>query len=117
MLDLDFSDYGETNEETNESTITDIINKNMDDGPVKDIAYDMATKIQADDNPEKISINLEYLNNSLRIQTLIPFVTRRNREFDTGMLKNPKYDTYIYDIDNTQILKIINWLKWLQTGI
>jgi hypothetical protein len=108
MLDLDFSDYGETNGETNESTITDIINTNIDEGPVKYIAYEMAKKIQEDDKPEKILINLEYLNNSLRIQTLSPFVTHRNREFDTGMLKNPKYDTYIYDIDNTQILKIIN---------
>ena len=104
MLNLDFSDDGE---ETNEETITDIIVKNDITGRVRDIVDDMVIKIQKDDNPENRSFNLDYLINRLNIKALEPFISRRHRNFDAGMRYNPTYDTYIYNIGNTQILKII----------
>jgi hypothetical protein len=98
----------EEKEEINEAeTITDIIVKNEITGRVRDIIDDMVIKIQKDDNPENKSFNLDYLINRLNIKALEPLIRRGNRNFDAGMRNNPSYDTYIYDIDKRQILKII----------
>jgi tRNA A-37 threonylcarbamoyl transferase component Bud32 len=98
MLALNF-DSEDAKEET---TIEDIINEKINSRAVKDIAKSMATKIQDGNNLEN---SLGYL---LKIQSLKPIVFHKGRIFDAGMPRNPKYDTYVYDIDNIQILKIIN---------
>ncbi len=98
MLDLKFDLEAET-------PIEDIIDEKINSGPVKDIATSMATKIKQDETSEN---NLNYLDYLLKIKTLKPIVFHKGRVFDAGIPRNPKYDTYVYDIDNTQILKIIN---------
>ena len=98
MLALNF-DSEDAKEET---TIEDIIDEKINSRAVKVIAKSMATRIQDGNNLEN---SLGYL---LKIQSLKPIVFHKGRIFDAGMPRNPKYDTYVYDIDNTQILKIIN---------
>lgn len=98
MLALNF----DSEDAKEENTIEDIINEKINSRHVKAIAKSMATKIQDGNNLEN---SLGYL---LKIQSLKPIVFHKGRIFDAGMPRNPKYDTYVYDIDNTQILKIIN---------
>jgi len=98
MLDLKFDLEDET-------PIEDIIDEKITEGPVKDIAKSMSIKIKQDETPQN---NLHYLDYLLKIITLKPIAFHKGRVFDAGMPRNPKYDTYVYDIDNTQILKIIN---------
>ena len=98
MLDLNFDLETET-------PIEDIIDEKITEGPVKSIAKTMSRKIKKDETSEN---NLNYLDYLLKIKTLKPIAFHKGRVFDAGMPKNPKYDTYVYDIDNTQILKIIN---------
>jgi hypothetical protein len=99
-LDLDFNLDLE-----DEKTIESMIEENIKSIKVKAIANSMADKIRKDETPQNILINLDYL---LKIQNLVPIVTHRGRAFNAGMPRNPKYDTYVYNIDNIEILKIIN---------
>ena len=98
MLDLNFDLETET-------PIEDIIDEKITEGPVKSIAKTMSRKIKQDETSEN---NLNYLDYLLKIKTLKPIAFHKGRVFDAGIPRNPKYDTYVYDIDNTQILKIIN---------
>jgi serine/threonine protein kinase len=97
MLALNF----DSEENEKENTIETIIDEKMNEGPAKYIAFEIAKKIQEDD----VENSLEYL---FKIHKLKPIVLHKGRVFDAGMSRNPKYDTYVYNIDNTQILKIIN---------
>jgi serine/threonine protein kinase len=99
MLALNF-DSEDAKEET---TIEDIIDEKINSRAVRAIAKSMATRIQHGNN--NLENSLGYL---LKIQPLKPIAFHKGRIFDAGMPRNPKYDTYVYDIDNIQILKIIN---------
>jgi len=101
-LDLDFNDL---NFDENEPSINDIIDDKIKSNRVKSIAKLMAIKIKDDDNLENSLQNLDFL---LNIPNFVQIVNHRGRVFNAGMLRNPKYDTAVYNIDNTQILKIIN---------
>jgi tRNA A-37 threonylcarbamoyl transferase component Bud32 len=101
MLALNFDSDEDEKYEKEENTIEKIIDEKMNEGTAKDIAYEIATKIKEDD----VENSLGYL---FKIHNLKPIVLHKGRVFDAGMPKNPKYDTYVYNIDNTQILKIIN---------
>jgi len=101
-LDVDFNNLSF---DENEPSIKDIIVEKIKSNYVKSIAITMAEKIKDDDNLENSLQNLDFL---LNIPNFVQIVTHRGRVFNTGMLDNLKYDTYVYSIDNTHILKIIN---------
>lgn len=101
-LDLDFNDL---NFDESEPSINDIINEKIKSNRVKSIAITMAEKIKDDDNLEN---SLQHLDFLLNIPNFVQIVNHRGRVFNAGMVRNPKYDTAVYNIDNTQILKIIN---------
>ena len=100
MLALNFDSEDDKIEET---TIEEIIDDKINSSAVKNIAKTMATKIK--DDEDDIETGLGYLS---KIKSLKPLVFHKGRVFDAGMPRNPKYDTYVYNIDNLQILKIIN---------
>ncbi len=100
-LDFDF----DLDLDENEQTLEDLISEKIKSNQVKSIAIKMAEKINQDENQETITNNLDFL---LNIPSFVPIVTHRGRVFNTGMSTNLKYDTYVYSIDNTHILKIIN---------
>jgi hypothetical protein len=89
----------------NEQTVEDIIDEKIKSNRVKSIAKRMAIKIKDDENEENSLQNLDFL---LNIPNFDKIIKHTGRVFNTGMLDNLKYDTYVYSIDNTHVLKIIN---------
>lgn len=108
-LNLDFGDLDKDSDkdlDKDDLSINDIIDEKIKSNRVKLIAKRMAIKITDDEKEENSLQNLDFL---LNIQNSVPIVNHRGRVFNTGMARNPKYDTYVYSINNnTQILKIIN---------
>jgi hypothetical protein len=98
-LDLDFD------LNLDEQTLEDLIIEKIKSNHVKSIAITMAEKIKDDENQETITNNLDFL---LNIPNFDKIIKHTGRVFNTGMLDNLKYDTYVYSIDNTHVLKIIN---------